>query len=377
MWRFIYRNIIFQICLIAWFFFRFPPKYALELSLVLVICNLIIFFFHSLYSKTSFHLCWYIFKRILIAIPLILAMALMTFLLMRLSPGNFLDTLRMDPQISKDTLDRYQKLYQLDKGPLEQYVHWVRNIFRLEFGYSFHFNVPVSRIIGDRLWNTFVLSLSSFLFTWLIALPLGIWAALNRNRWVDRVVQFGSYVFLSVPSFFMAMILLYWAGQSGLLPLGGMHSPDADQMNFFQRTWDLCKHLVVPTLALSIGGIAALQKIMRGNMLEVLGQQYILAARAKGLPENRVIYRHALRNAVNPLITLLGYEFSSLLSGAALIEIICSWPGLGSLMLTAVRSKDIYLVMASMLMGGILFLLGNLLADILLAKVDPRIRYGK
>jgi len=126
-----------------------------------------------------------------------------------------------------------------------------------------------------------------------------------------------------------------------------------------------------------VGSIAALQRIMRGNMLEVLRQQYILTARAKGLPEHRVIYRHALRNAVNPLITLFGYELSGLLGGAALTEIICSWPGLGSMMLTAVRAKDVYLVMTSMLMGGILLLLGNLLADILLACSDPRIRYDE
>ena len=214
-----------------------------------------------------------------------------------------------------------------------------------------------------------------FLFTWLIAIPLGIWAALNRNRWIDRTIQFFSYICLSLPSFFLAMVLLFWASQGQLLPLGGMHNPQYDQMSFLGRTIDLFKHLVIPTLALSIGSIAALQRIMRGNMLDVLGQQYILMARSKGLPENQVIYRHALRNAVNPLITLLGYEFSGLLSGAALIEIICSWTGLGSLMLTAVRSKDIYLVMASMLMGSVLFIFGNLLADILLAKVDPRIRY--
>jgi len=327
------------------------------------------------FQKSNLPMWSYILKRILIAIPLILAMALLTFLLMRLSPGNFLDTIRMDPQISQETIERYQKLYQLDKGPFEQYLHWIKNLLHCEFGYSFYYNVPVSRIIGARLFNTFILSFASFLLTWFVALPLGIWAALNRNRWIDQCIQFFSYVFLSLPSFFLAMILLYWASQLGVLPLGGMHSPNYDQMNFLGRTWDLLKHLVIPTLALSIGSIAWLQKIMRGNMLEILGQQYILSARAKGLPENQVIYRHALRNAINPLITLLGYEFSGLLSGAALIEIICSWPGLGSLMLTAVRSKDIYLVMASMLMGGILFILGNLLADLLLAKVDPRIRY--
>jgi peptide/nickel transport system permease protein len=170
------------------------------------------------------------------------------------------------------------------------------------------------------------------------------------------------------------MILLFWASRSGILPLGGMHSPGYELLSLPGRMADLLAHLVIPTVALSLGSVAALQRIMRGNMLEELGKQYILAARAKGLPESRVIYVHALRNAVNPLITLLGYEFSGLLSGAALMEIIISWPGLGALMLTAVRSKDIYLVMSSMLMGGVMFIIGNLLADILLAKTDPRIR---
>jgi peptide/nickel transport system permease protein len=153
-----------------------------------------------------------------------------------------------------------------------------------------------------------------------------------------------------------------------------MESPGAEDLSLWARSWDMFRHLIIPATALSLGSIAALQKIMRGNMLDVLGRQYILAARARGLPEHRVIYVHALRNAINPMITLLGYEFSALLSGAALMEIITSWPGLGSLMLTAVRSKDIYLVMASMMMGGVLFVIGNLLADIALAKADPRIQ---
>ena len=317
----------------------------------------------------------YVLKRLLVALPLLLGMALLTFVLMQVSPGNYLDTLRMDPQISEDTLARYEELYQINKPLWYQFIHWLKNLLQGEFGFSFYYNVPVTRIIGDRLFNTFLLSFASFLFTWLIALPLGIWAALHRNHLIDRIIQFVSYIFLSLPSFFLAMILLFFAAQTGLLPLGGMYSPNIEEFGFFAKVWDIAKHLCIPTLALSIASIAALQKIMRGNMLEVLGQKYILTARAKGLPASRVIYVHALRNAINPLITLLGYEFSSLLSGAALIEIICSWPGLGSLMLTAVRSKDIYLVMASMLMGSILFLIGNLLADIALAKVDPRIRY--
>lgn len=317
----------------------------------------------------------YAFKRLLVAIPMLLGIALLTFVLMRISPGNYLDTVRMDPQFSKETIARYEQLYQLDKPLFYQYVQWVRNLLRLELGYSFYYNVPVYKIIGERVWNTFVLSLAAFLLTWCVAIPLGIWAALNRNRVVDRAIQFFSYVALSLPSFFLGMILLFWASQTGMLPLGGMHVPDYESFGWLGRLTDLLKHLAIPAVALSIGSIAALQRIMRGNMLEVLEQKYILTARAKGLSERRVVYHHALRNAINPLITLLGYEFSSLLSGAALIEIICGWPGLGSLMLTAVRSKDVYLVMASMMMGGVLFIIGNLLADIALAKADPRIRY--
>jgi peptide/nickel transport system permease protein len=303
-------------------------------------------------------------------------MSFMTFMLMRLTPGNYLDTMRLDPQISKDTLAHYEKLYQLDKPAVVQYLSWLGNLCRGELGYSFYYNVPVVRVIGGRLWNTFVLSLSAFLLTWLVAIPLGTWAALRRGQWADRAVQFCSYVFLSLPSFFVAMIFLFWASQSGILPLGGMQSANYDSLNILGKAVDLLKHLAIPTLALSLGSIAALQKIMRGNMLEVLGKQYITAARAKGLPEHRVVYLHALRNALNPLITLLGYELAGLLSGAALMEIITSWPGLGALMLTAVRAKDIYLVMASMMMGGVLFVVGNFLADIALAKTDPRIRMG-
>ncbi|MCA9407999.1 MAG: ABC transporter permease [Candidatus Omnitrophica bacterium] len=317
----------------------------------------------------------YILKRFLVAIPMILIMALATFLLMGSTPGNYLDTIRMDPQVSEETIGYYQHLYKLDRPLLEQFFYWIKNLLRLEFGYSFHYNVPVTRIISARLLNTFILSFASFVLTWAVAIPLGIWAAVHRNQWIDRLIQLFSYIFLSLPSFFIAMILLYWASQTGVLPLGGMYGPDYDQLTLLGKIGDILTHLAIPTVALSIGSIAALQRIMRGNMLEALGQKYILTARAKGLPENKVVYRHALRNAINPLITLLGYEFSSLLSGAALIEIICSWPGLGSLMLTAVRSKDIYLVMTSMLMGGVLFIIGNLLADILLVKVDPRIRY--
>ncbi len=316
----------------------------------------------------------YIFKRILIAIPLLLCISFLTFFLIQITPGNFFDTLRLDPQMSPDTIARYERLYHLKDPLIVQYGYWLRNVLRLDFGHSFYYNVPVSKIILSRLGNTFILSFASLLLTWLVAIPLGIWAALRRNTFIDRFLALFSFTGLSVPSFFLAILFLYGASHSGVLPLGGMHSANYDTLSPLGQFIDLLKHLVIPTIVISIGAIASLQRIMRGNMLEHLRQQYILAARAKGLPESRVIYHHALRNAINPLITIFGYHFSGLLSGVALIEIICNWPGLGSLMLTAVRAKDVYLVMTSMLMGGILLLAGNLIADILLAMADPRIR---
>jgi len=317
----------------------------------------------------------YIFRRLIISIPLLLVMALFTFVIMQESTGSFYDLLKVNPLISQETIDRYMTMYQLDKPVLVQFYRWLIGVCHFEFGYSFYYNIPVVKVIMGRLGNTFILSLSSLIVTWFVAIPLGIVAALNRNRFVDRIIQFVSYLSLSTPSFFLAMLLLYFASRFGFFALGGMHSAHYEELSFWGRALDLLRHLAIPTIALSIGSIGSLQRIMRGNMLEVLGQQYVLTARAKGLPEGRVIYLHALRNAINPLITLLGYSFSHLVSGAALIEIICNWPGLGTLMLTAVRSKDVYLVMASFLMGGVLFLLGNLFADILLARSDPRIRY--
>lgn len=317
----------------------------------------------------------YILRRLFTTLPLLLVMSFVVFAFMKMTPGNYYDSLKLNPQISPETIERYMKLYQLDKPLIVQYFSWLKNLFHLELGYSFFYNIPVVNVIGSRMWNTFIFSLASLILTWGVAIPLGVYAAVNRNKFSDRLIQLLSYLALSSPSFFVAMLFLYFASQNGLLPLGGMHSANYDELNFVGRFFDLLRHVAIPATALSIASIGALQRIMRGNMLEVLGQQYILTARAKGLSENRVIYVHALRNAINPLVTLLGYEFSGLLSGAALLEIICSWPGLGALMLTAVQSKDIYLVMATSLMGSVLLIIGNLLADILLVRLDPRIRY--
>ncbi|MDE2223086.1 MAG: ABC transporter permease [Candidatus Omnitrophica bacterium] len=319
----------------------------------------------------------HVIQRLLSTILLLLAVSFFTFWLMHATPGSFFESLRLNPQISQSMVERYERLYHLNDPFPIQYLHWLLNILHGEWGYSFYYNVPVTHVLGSRLFNTFILSFSSLILTWGIGIPLGIWAALRANQWADRLLSVFSFAAFSTPGFFLAVLVLYAASQWGLLPLGGMHSPNYDDLGFIGKVKDTLLHLVIPASVLSLSSMASLQRIMRGNMLGVLRQQYILAARAKGLPERVVIYRHALRNAFNPLVTLLGYEFASLLSGAALIEIVCSWPGLGSLLLTAVRAKDVYLVMSSTLLAGVLLVLGNVLADILLTLVDPRIRYER
>ncbi|MDP8233577.1 MAG: ABC transporter permease [Candidatus Saelkia tenebricola] len=317
---------------------------------------------------------FYILKRFLIAIPLLLAIAFLTFLFINLAPGNFFDQMRLNPQISEETVEKYIQLYQLDKPLIVQYFAWLKRLLHLDFGYSFTYNIPVTRVLGMRLINTLVLTIASFLFTWLIALPLGVIAAVKVDKFWDKFISFFCYCLLSLPTFFVAFLFLYFAYILGGLPLGGMVSANFSELSFFAKFFDLIRHLIIPTLVISLGSIASLTRIMRANLLEVLRSNYILALRARGISESRVMYIHAMRSAVNPLITIFGYQISGLLSGAALTEIICNWPGLGSLMLSAVRSQDLYLVMGTMLISSIMLITGNLIADILLAFSDPRIR---
>lgn len=319
----------------------------------------------------------FILKRLLFSLPLLLGITFLTFLFIQIAPGDFLDNLRLNPQISRDTLRLYQEKFHLDKPFFVQYLVWLRNILHGDFGYSFSYKAPVLKVVFSRLFNTFILSLSSLIFTWIFVIPLGVIAALNKNKLIDRVLSFFSYLGISVPSFFLAFILLFLATFTGWLPLGGMRSIRFEEFSLLGKIIDIIKHLIIPTVVLSLGSICVLQRIMRANLLEVLGSPYILGAKARGLSRLRIIYIHALKNALNPMITIFGYQFSALLSGAALVEIIIGWPGLGVVTLEAVRSQDIYLVMGSVLSGGFLLILGNLLADILLAFFDPRVRFEK
>ena len=327
----------------------------------------------SLFGSETFT---YVVKRLLQALLTLFLASALCFAIIELAPGNYLDTLSQNPKISPETLKQLEQQFGLDKPAIVQYWLWLQQIVtRGNFGTSFVYQRSVASLLWERVPATLLMAIASLIVTWAIAIPLGIVAAVNQNRTVDRVLQVVSYTGQGFPSFITALLLLFFAqNTSPLFPVGGMTSIDHADLTWWGKILDYGWHLILPTVALSLTGFAGLQRLMRGQLLDVLRQDYIRTARAKGLPDDRVIYVHALRNAVNPLITLLGFEFSGLLSGAFIAEYFFNWPGLGKLTLEAVTNQDLYLVMASLMMGATMLIVGNLLADLLLKAVDPRIK---
>jgi peptide/nickel transport system permease protein len=326
----------------------------------------------------------YILKRLWQAAITLLLASMLSFFIVQLSPGSYLDMLKQqNEKISVERLKQIQEQFGLSDektfgAALKQYGSWLyRVIFHWDFGFSIAYNRPVAEMLGQRMRATIEMSLVATLVTWLVAIPLGIWGAVHQNKFSDKFLRVLSYLGQGFPSFITALLLVMLAQHlSPYLPVGGRTSINHDQMSPIGQLLDIGWHLILPTIALSLTGFAGLQRIARGEMLDVLRQDYIQTARAKGLPENRVIYLHALRNAINPLITLLGFEFASVLGGAFIAEFFFNWPGLGRLILSAVLAKDLYLIMGSLMMGATMLILGNLLADLLLKAVDPRIKLG-
>jgi peptide/nickel transport system permease protein len=355
----------------------------------------------------------YILKRIVIAIPTILIVSMISFFIMRydftIGPVQFkvgeqqvqligkhhiknpidpLAEMRQNPQISKAALEHEERRLGLDKPFYVQYWLWISHIFQFDFselqhgrfwavfkpdlGKSFS-GEDVSTILMQRIPNTLILNIITILICWLIAIPLGIYAALHWRTRSDSMLTLFSSVGMAAPAFVVALLLAVFAVKLGWPPVGGITSDNFDALAWYQKIGDVAAHLVLPVIVLTIGGIAGLQRQMRGNLLDVLEAEYVRVARAKGLPENKVIYKHAVRTAINPLVTMLGMEFATLLSGAALVEMVLRFPGLGYTALEAVRQTDTNLAMTVLVMGTILLVLGNLLADVLLKVVDPRI----
>ena len=314
----------------------------------------------------------YIFKRILQTIPLLLLVSLISFFLIRLAPVDPLAELRLNPSITQETLDYEAQRLGLDKPVIVQYGLWLKSFIQGDLGYCTTGEKVVDKLM-ERIPNTLLLTSFVIFFTWAVGIPLGIVAALHWRKPIDRILTILSSIGMAIPSFFFALLLLIFAVKTGWFPTGGLTSYDFSDMTVGGKILDVLHHLVLPVIVLFTISLSGLQRQMRGNLLDVLQSDYVKFARAKGLSETKVVYKHALRNAINPMVTLLGFEFASLLSGAALTEYVFQYPGLGRLILEAVMKSDINLVMASLMIGTIMLVIGNLLADILLKLVDPRV----
>lgn len=315
----------------------------------------------------------YILKRILQTIPLLILVSIISFFIIRLSPVDPLAELKLNPSISKETLKSEEIRLGLDKPLPIQYLKWAKGFVQGDLGVTTT-GEEVSVKLGERIPNTLLLTLVVIFLTWSVGVPLGILAAVNWKTPFDRVLTVITSIGMAIPSFFFAILLLIFAVKSGWFPVGGLTSYNFNEMTFAHQIFDIAHHLFLPVVVLFTISLAGLQRQMRANLLDVLDSDYVKFARAKGLSEFKVIFKHALRNAVNPMITLLGFEFSGLLSGAALTEYVFQYPGLGRLILEAVMKSDINLVMASLMIGAIMLVVGNLIADILLIITDPRIR---
>ncbi|MDQ7858328.1 MAG: ABC transporter permease [Armatimonadota bacterium] len=317
----------------------------------------------------------YVIRRLLQLIPMLLGITLMAFVIIKLSPGDFLSEMRLNPLVSPETIERMRENFGLNQPLAVQYLRWLWNAVRLDFGYSFAFQVPVVWLIGSRLFNTVLLNVVGFAVAWALAIPLGIYAARRQYSLGDNALSFAAYLGISTPTFFSGLFLLFWAFKTGWLPIGGMTSVDFEFLPWWGKVLDVAHHMVIPVLVVGVFSIAGLMRQMRAALLEVLRQDYVRTARAKGLREPVVINKHAVRNAINPIITIFGFELGGLLGGSAILENVVGWPGLGKLLVDATLQKDLYVVMAALVFGSVMLVVGNLIADVMLAFADPRVRY--
>lgn len=316
----------------------------------------------------------FILRRLLTLIPLLLGITMLVFILMSLAPGDFLTPVKAQRDVPAELIRAIEVEFGLDQPWYVQYYKWLGNVLQGNLGHSWAYKMPVEDLIGQRIWATFLLSFCAFTFSWAIAIPLGVLAAVYKDSVFDRISAALAYTALSVPEFFLALLLVFFAAQTGWFPLGGATSIDYDYMGFGGQFLDRAHHLILPTLALGIGSIASIMRIMRANFLDTIRAGFVTTARAKGLRERVVMFKHVLRNAINPLVSAFGFAFSGLLSGALMVEIVLQYPGLGQLMYQSILREDQFVVLASVMLGCSMLVLGNLLADILLAWSDPRIR---
>lgn len=348
----------------------------------------------------------YIARRFLQMIPTFLGATLLTFVIIQAAPGDFTDRFALDPNIDPEQLQRMRERFALDQPIIVQYANWMWSIIRFGYlGESFNYRASVSEVIYPLIGNSMFLVFISLIVACVLTIPISVYSAVRKYTAGDRVVTFLSFVGLAVPNFFFILLLIsgvlflqpylreiaetggwlatilrpltYDIDRGLFFPVGGMRTSQLHaEMSVGQKAVDLGWHLVLPVVVVSTGILASLVRVLRGQMLEFLNADFVRTATAKGLPPRTVIYKHALRNALNPLITSIGTLLPSLVGGAGLVEFVVRWPGITPAFVAAVKSQDLYIVMGLLTVSTLLLMVGNFLADIMLSVVDPRIRYN-
>ena len=310
----------------------------------------------------------YIGRRLLHGLLLLVGVSVLSFVFAELAPGDYFSELRNDPRVSPETLAALRAQYGLDRPLPVRYAAWVASVLRGDFGYSVAYNSPVGPLLWGRVRATLLLTGTATFLAWLIALPLGIWNAAARGTWGDSASKVVLSFLLAVPDLLLAIVLLMLAVETGYFPAGGMVSPGP------LRVKDVAWHLALPVAVLVLGMLPTLVRHVCASMAEVIDSPFALSARAQGIPRQRLLFRHLLPAAANPLISLAGFSLGTLLSASLLIEVVMGWPGLGPLFLEAIMARDFALVLAVVMLSASFLVVGNLLADILLYRMDPRIR---
>jgi peptide/nickel transport system permease protein len=324
----------------------------------------------------------YIIRRILIAIPTLWLISLVSFVIIQLPPGDYLDQkiAQLEQQYGDSSsvaqADALRKRYGLDQPVWKQYTTWISGFVRGDFGQSFRYEQEVKDLIWTRLGFTLLLSIGSLVFIYLTAIPIGIYSATHKYQWSDNLLTFLAFFGMSLPGFLVALMLVVLVYQVFGMPLFDLFSPQYQTANWsFGKFVDLLKHLWIPIVVIALNGTAGLMRVMRGNLLDVLGEPFVRTARAKGLKESVVVVRHAARIAINPLISILGMSLPEILSGTTIISIVLGLPTVGPLLFQALQDQDMYLAGTILVFMSLLLIVGNLLADIALGWADPRIRY--
>lgn len=318
----------------------------------------------------------YLIKRLLMMVPLLFGITVITFIVIHLAPGSPVEVaVEMNPKASAQARENLKRLYGLDKPLHVQYARWVGRFARLDFGESYIDGRPVLDKIVERLPVTISINVLELLGAFLVAMPLGIISAVRQNSLFDKTTTVVVFLGFSIPSFWLGLLLMLLFGvQLGWLPISGLQSIGSEGLSFLALTWDRFRHVILIVSIGAFGSLAGISRYIRSNMLEVVRQDYIRTARAKGLPENAVIYKHALRNALMPVITILGLSLPGLIGGSVILEYLFAIPGMGQLFWQSVTARDYPLVMGNLVMGAFLTLVGNMLADICYAVADPRVK---